>query len=134
MRKRLQYTTPLVLTLAALALPARAAVLPDDRADVLFHQYDGGGVTINGPSMLVRKKLAEKYSVTANYYVDMVSSASIDVMSTASPYKEERQQMSLGLDMLNGAYHYLDLTPKGRDEAGLPHTAAWLRRHDQYED
>ena len=39
-----------------------------------------------------------------------------------------------GLDMLNGAYHYLDLTPKGRDEAGLPHTAAWLRRHDQYED
>ena len=39
-----------------------------------------------------------------------------------------------GLDMLNGAYHYLDLTPKGRDEASLPHTAAWLRRHDQYED
>jgi predicted dithiol-disulfide oxidoreductase (DUF899 family) len=39
-----------------------------------------------------------------------------------------------GLDMLNGAYHYLDLTPKGRDEAVLPHTAAWLRRHDQYED
>ena len=39
-----------------------------------------------------------------------------------------------GLDMLNGAYHYLDLTPKGRDEAGLPFTMSWLRRHDQYED
>ncbi len=25
-----------------------------------------------------------------------------------------------GLDMLNTAYHYLDLVPKGRDEAGLP--------------
>ena len=25
-----------------------------------------------------------------------------------------------GLDMLNTAYQYLDLTPKGRDEAGLP--------------
>jgi len=39
-----------------------------------------------------------------------------------------------GLDMLNGAYHYLDLLPKGRDEDGLDFTMAWLRRHDQYED
>lgn len=39
-----------------------------------------------------------------------------------------------GLDMLNGAYHYMDLLPKGRDEAGLSWTMAWLRRHDQYED
>jgi predicted dithiol-disulfide oxidoreductase (DUF899 family) len=39
-----------------------------------------------------------------------------------------------GLDMLNGAYHFLDLTPKGRDEAGLPWSMAWLRRHDQYEN
>ena len=39
-----------------------------------------------------------------------------------------------GLDMLNGAYHYLDLVPKGRDEAGLPSTMSWLRRRDQYED
>lgn len=39
-----------------------------------------------------------------------------------------------GLDMLNGAYHYMDLVPKGRDEDHLPYTMAWLRRHDQYED
>lgn len=39
-----------------------------------------------------------------------------------------------GLDMLNGAYHLLDLVPKGRDEAGLPDTMAWLRHHDRYED
>ncbi len=37
-----------------------------------------------------------------------------------------------GLDMLNGAYHYMDLTPKGRDEADLPYSMAWLRRHDEY--
>jgi len=41
---------------------------------------------------------------------------------------------SRGLDMLNAAYHYLDLVPKGRDEAGLPSTMSWLRRHDQYGD
>jgi len=40
---------------------------------------------------------------------------------------------SRGLDMLNGAYHYLDLTPKGRDEDDLSFSMAWLRRHDQYE-
>jgi predicted dithiol-disulfide oxidoreductase (DUF899 family) len=40
-----------------------------------------------------------------------------------------------GVDMLNGAYHYLDLTPKGRDEADQkPHAQAWVRRHDEYQD
>ena len=39
-----------------------------------------------------------------------------------------------GLDMLNGAYHYLDLLPKGRDEASLPFHSDWLRRHDEYDN
>ena len=39
---------------------------------------------------------------------------------------------SRGVDMLNGAYHYIDLTPKGRDEAGLTFTQEWVRRHDEY--
>ena len=39
---------------------------------------------------------------------------------------------SRGVDILNGAYHYLDLTPKGRDERGLEYPMEWLRRHDQY--
>ncbi len=37
-----------------------------------------------------------------------------------------------GLDMLNGAYHILDLLPKGRDEKGLKFTQEWVRRHDEY--
>jgi predicted dithiol-disulfide oxidoreductase (DUF899 family) len=37
-----------------------------------------------------------------------------------------------GLDMLNNAYHYLDLVPKGRDEGGLPHTMAWVKFRDLY--
>ncbi|HEY7439595.1 MAG TPA: DUF899 domain-containing protein [Acidimicrobiia bacterium] len=39
-----------------------------------------------------------------------------------------------GLDVFNGAYQLLDLTAKGRDEDGLPHTMAWLSRHDAYRD
>jgi predicted dithiol-disulfide oxidoreductase (DUF899 family) len=39
-----------------------------------------------------------------------------------------------GLDILLGAYNFLDLTPKGRDEEGLKHTMAWVRHHDKYID
>jgi predicted dithiol-disulfide oxidoreductase (DUF899 family) len=56
-------------------------------------------------------------------------------------YKNERDEIfhtyscyQRGLDMLNGAYHYMDLAPKGRDEGHLPYTMAWLRRRDQYEE
>jgi len=111
---RLRLSALALLALACVA-PVRAAVLPDDRADVLYHRYDGGGVTIDGPSLLVRKKFAEKYSVAANYYVDMISSASIDVVTTASPYTEERNQASLALDMLNGKTQYT-VSVAGSDE------------------
>jgi predicted dithiol-disulfide oxidoreductase (DUF899 family) len=37
-----------------------------------------------------------------------------------------------GIDMVNVAYHYLDLVPKGRDEGNQgPH---WVCRHDEYKD
>ena len=81
---------------------AQAGVLPEDRADILYHLYDGGGVEIDGPSVLVRKQVGKSTSIVANYYIDMVSSASIDVITTASPYKEERKQWSLGMDYLRG--------------------------------
>lgn len=48
-----------------------------------------------------------------------------DIFHTYSSY-------SRGIDMMNNAYHYLDLTPKGRDEGeGI---MAWLRRNDDYKD
>jgi predicted dithiol-disulfide oxidoreductase (DUF899 family) len=39
-----------------------------------------------------------------------------------------------GLDMLIPTYNMLDLTPKGRDEEGLPWPMAWVRHHDRYGD
>lgn len=39
-----------------------------------------------------------------------------------------------GIDMLNTAYHYLDLVPKGRDEEQLKAPQAWVRHHDRYQD
>ena len=37
-----------------------------------------------------------------------------------------------GIDPLNGAYQYLDIVPKGRDEDGLDFPMTWVRRHDEY--
>jgi len=81
---------------------AWAVVLPEDRIDALYHSYDGGGITVNGPSVLVRKSMSDSVSVSANYYVDSISSASVDVVASgASRYSEERTQKSVGVDYLN---------------------------------
>ena len=39
---------------------------------------------------------------------------------------------SRGIDLVNTAYNYLDLVPKGRDEDGRG--PFWVRRHDEYGD
>jgi len=55
-------------------------------------------------------------------------------------YKEEGSAVfhtyssyARGIDILNTAYHYLDLVPKGRDEDALEFTQSWVRFHDRYE-
>ena len=48
-----------------------------------------------------------------------------DIFHTYSAYAR-------GLDILVGAYNYLDLVPKGRDEDALDFTMAWVRHHDRY--
>jgi predicted dithiol-disulfide oxidoreductase (DUF899 family) len=35
-----------------------------------------------------------------------------------------------GIDIVNGAYNFIDMTPKGRDEGEIPQR--WVRRHDEY--
>ena len=68
--------------------------------------------------------------------------------TTQDPKKTEREGVSVfckdavgkvfrtssayarGIDMLNTAYHYLDLVPKGRDEGSRGQY--WVRRHDEY--
>ena len=91
-----------VLLLAA----AQAGVLPDDRVDVLLHRYEGGGLTVDGPSVLIRKKFGDHVSAAYNYYLDMISSASVDVVTQASPYDERREQQSLTVDALHGKSTY----------------------------
>jgi len=95
-----------LLTLCVCTAPVIGGVLPEDRADVMWHYYNGGDITVEGPSVLIRKKVGDSLSFTVNYYEDMISSASIDVKLSASPYHEKRTQWSGGVDYLHGKTMY----------------------------
>ncbi|MCG8098689.1 MAG: DUF3570 domain-containing protein, partial [Candidatus Thiodiazotropha taylori] len=111
-----------------------ATVLPEDRADVMYHRYDGGGVEVDGPSILVRKSVMDTVSLSANYYVDSISSASVDVVSTASPYTEERTETSLSMDYLhNKTLMSLALT-KSDESDYLSETGSFSISHDMFGD
>jgi predicted dithiol-disulfide oxidoreductase (DUF899 family) len=75
------------------------------------------------------------------YNYDMGEFPSEEAPGASVFYKDENGDIfhtyscyARGLDMLVGAYNYLDLAPKGRDEAALPWTMAWVRHHDRYGD
>ncbi len=90
----------ILYALFGMCLPLMAAILPEDRADILYHRYEGDQVKVDGPSILGRKAVGKHTSLYANYYTDAVSSASIDVRTYASPYTEDRVEYSFGADLL----------------------------------
>ena len=53
--------------LVVMMAPAEAAILPEDRSDVLYHSYEGGGLKVDGPSVLVRKAYKDKFSFCLLY-------------------------------------------------------------------
>src|ERR1700687_3931100 len=83
-----------------------ADVLPDDRADVFYSKYSGGGMDITGYSATARAKITENFAVEANYFIDKVSGASIDVLSQASQIKDERKQKSGTIEYLHDKTTY----------------------------
>jgi hypothetical protein len=98
--------TKSLLALCVCVSPVLAGVLPDDRTDALYHRYQGGGITIQGPDVLVQKKITDNFALTGSWYQDYISSASIDVKLSASPYKEKRTQYTGGFQYLHGKSTY----------------------------
>ena len=80
----------------------------------------------------------------------MASSTAVYNYATQDTYMQDREGISVfyrdasgqvfhtysayarGIDMVNGAYQFLDLVPKGRDEAGHDGPQFWVHRHDEY--
>ncbi len=89
------------VTIIFICCSARAAVLPEDRTDILLHSYEGDNSEFNGPSILVRKQYKETVSAWANYYIDYNSAASVDVVTQGSPFEEQRDEKSFGIDYLH---------------------------------
>ena len=81
---------------------SHAAVLPEQRADLIYHTYEGDNTDVDGPAVLVRKNFAEKVSVWGRYYEDVVSGASIDVRAAATSFIETRTEFGGGVDYLYG--------------------------------
>ena len=81
---------------------------------------------------------AEQNTAVYNYRADGFGSSeapgvSVFAKDAAGSIFHTYSCYARGLDALNGAYQLLDLIPKGRDEQGLPHPMAWVRRHDRYD-
>lgn len=85
---------------------AQAGVLPDNRADLLLHRYEGGGVSIQGPSLLVRKNFRDAVSLAASYDLESISDASIDAVTEGGAFKAVRRQFSLSADVSHGKSTY----------------------------
>jgi len=58
--------------------------------------------------------------------------ASVFYKNTAGNLFHTYSTYGRGLDILLGAYNFLDMAPKGRDEDGLEFTMSWVRHHDRY--
>lgn len=78
----------------------------------------------------------EKNEITYNYlkqpyFIDELVGVSVFYKNEDNEVFHTYSTYSRGVDILNGAYNYIDLSPKGRDEGdGIMN---WLRRHDQYD-
>jgi predicted dithiol-disulfide oxidoreductase (DUF899 family) len=76
----------------------------------IFHNYE------------TSKQVMSEHAGASAFY----KNAAGEIFHTYSSYAR-------GLDALNGAYHWLDRMPKGRDEEGLAFSQAWVRYHDRYD-
>jgi predicted dithiol-disulfide oxidoreductase (DUF899 family) len=84
-----------------------------------------------------RKEELKKGKVMYNYELRELQSEELPGMSVF--YKEAAGEIfhtyscyARGDELLIGTYNYLDLVPKGRDEADLSPPMAWVRHHDRY--
>src|SRR5271166_3758091 len=123
-----------VIAALLLVRSTSADVLPDDRADLFYSKYSGGGMDITGESALVRKKITENFALQANYFVDKVSGASIDVLSQASVIKDTRTQKSGEIEYLHDKTTYSASYINSVERDYISNTASFSLSQDMFGD
>ena len=68
--RALHWPGVVALFICLYGIHCHAAVLPEERADSMYHFYDGGGVRVTGPALLVRKNVTD---TAFDYYCYEVS-------------------------------------------------------------
>jgi len=92
------------------------------------HDY---GVTFTGEQIAAGKPM---YNFgTTPFYGEELPGISVFYRDEPGAVFHTYSTFARGLDMMNAAYHYLDLTPLGRHEEGLPYPMDWVRLRDQYQ-
>ena len=86
------------------------------------------------PEELANKKVFYNFSLHDDIDSSEREGVSVFYKDQAGNVFHTYSAQARGIDMLNAAYHYLDLVPKGRDEDKLEFTQAWVRYHDKYEN
>jgi len=117
-----------------LARTAGAGVLPDDRADVFYSNYSGGGMDITGESVMVRKKISEQFGVEADYFVDTVSGASIDVLSGASTIHDQRKQKHAAMSYIRDKTEYTASFTNSVEDDYISNTSQFSLSQDMFGD
>jgi len=119
---------------ALLGRTAGADVLPDNRADLFYSRYSGGGMEIQGYSALVREKFSDTFAVEASYFVDKVSGASVDVLSQASVIKDERKQKNLTVNWVHDKTTYTVGYTESRERDYISYTPHFALSQDMFGD
>ena len=83
------------------------------------------------PEELSEKKAFYNYSFQDTHSPER-EGVSVFYKDTAGHVFHTYSAYARGIDVLNVAYHYLDLVPMGRDEDGHEFPQFWVRRHDEY--
>jgi hypothetical protein len=123
-----------VATALLLVRATSADVLPDDRADLFYSKYSGGGMDITGESVLVHKNITENFALEGNYFIDKVSGASIDVLSNASVIKDERKQKSLTAEFVHDKTTYTASYINSVERDYISNTTSFALSQDMFGD
>ncbi len=81
---------------------------------------------------VAKGQVAYNYGIAPAYGSEDHPGLSAFIKDAAGTVYHTYSTYARGLDHLVGAYNFLDLAPKGRDEDGLAFTMEWVRHHDRY--
>ncbi len=87
------------------------------------------------PDQIARDRVYYNYAEQRAQGMDEASGDSVFYKDAAGDIYHTYSTFARGDEMLVGAYNYLDLTPKGRNETGPGFNLMdWVKRHDRYVD